>query len=157
MTRMNYYLIGFIKYHCFNVHLLQNTTKNWEATRTDNNRPHGEVNRVAHVQSQVINIHEFIYIYIECNNVDANLILTWFLSNKVHHSWDYDIFLLILTTWTAQTYTILYCDRSKRHMYASRERGIPIRKRGGSKSFSRSTHSFIYREHPGLFHRYADQ
>ena len=53
--------------------------------RSDNNRPHGEENRIAHVHSQVINIHEFIYIYIECN-VDANLILTRFLINKVHHS-----------------------------------------------------------------------
>ena len=26
--------------------------------RSDNNRPHGEENRIAHVQTQVINIHE---------------------------------------------------------------------------------------------------
>ena len=58
VTRMKSYLICYRKYYVFNVHLMQNTTKIWEATRSDNNRPHGEETRIAHVQSQVINIHD---------------------------------------------------------------------------------------------------
>ena len=98
---MKSYLICYRKYYVFNVHLMQNTTKIWEATRSDNNRPHGEENRVAHVQSQVINIHEFRIKHIDLEKKHHLIrFKNQFLTNYVHHASDYDIFLFISTNWT---------------------------------------------------------